>query len=278
MITNVYLGSDQLNTDKRILQAIRNLTFPDITYQGAKRGGFSGQKLSIGKPRSYKFATEWALVGDTFSDLATQREDFLEILGKILEDGSKTFKINKANSVNIQIDVKTVKVTGDLSAEMPLASKLLIELEAEYPYLQDQTLQTTSINIFSGGGMSIPMGIPMSMGVGGTNEVTLTNNGNAVAYPVFQFYGPLNNPSLTNLTTGKTFGLTYNLTDSSQYIEVDTFNHTVVLYAGGVNVRAYASGDFWTLARGANIVHLSAATYNTQGKCTVKFRDHYLGI
>lgn len=277
MINNVYLGSDQLNTDKRILQAIRNLTFPDITYQGAKRGGFPGQKLSIGKPRSYKFATEWAIVGDTFSDLATQREDFLEILGKILEDGSKTFKINKANSVNLQIDVKTLKVTGDLSAQIPLASNVLIELEAEYPYLQDQTLQSTDINIFSGGGMSIPMGIPMSMGVGGTNEVTLTNNGNAISYPIFYFYGPLENPSLTNLTTGKTFGLTYSLTDSSQSIIVDSFNRTVV-HSSGANLRSIASGDFWTLARGANTVHLSAASYNTQGKCTVKFRDHYLGI
>lgn len=278
MITNAYLGSDQLNTDKRVLQAIRNLTFPDITFQSVKRGGYPGQKISSGKPRSYKFATEWAVVGDTFSDLATQREDFAEILGKILEDGSKTLKINKANGVNVQIDVKALKVAGDLSAANPLLANMLVEFEAEYPYLQDQTLQSTDINIFSGGGMSIPMGIPMSMGVGGTNEVTLTNNGNAAAYPILYFYGPLLNPSLTNLTTGKTFGLTYDLTDSSQYIEVDTFNRTVVLRSAGTNVRGSVSGDFWTLARGANVIHLSASTYNTQGKCTVKFRDHYLGI
>ncbi len=278
MISSVYLGTDQLDTSKRILQAIRNLTFPEITYQSVKRGGYPGQKLSVGKPRSYKFSTEWIVIGDTFSDFATQRQSFAEILGKILEDGTKTFKLSKANGVNVQIDVKTITVAGDLSANDPLMSNMLIELEAEYPYLQSQTLQTTDISIFNGGGMTIPMGIPMSMGVGGANEVVLTNNGNAVAYPTFTFYGPLQNPSLTNLTTGKTFSLGYNLTDSSQYVVVDTFNRTAVLYSGGVNVRGYVSGEFWTLARGANVVHLAAGTYNAQGKCTVTFRDHFLGI
>jgi hypothetical protein len=278
MINNVYLGTDQLDSAHRILQAIRNLTFPEISYQSVKRGGYPGQKLSVGKPRSYKFSTEWIVIGDTFSDLATQRQSFAEILGKILEDGGKTFKINKANGVNIQIEVKAITVAGDISANDPLMSNMLVELEAEYPYLQSQTEQSTDINIFNGGGMSIPMSIPMSMGVGGANEVILTNGGNAAAYPTFIFYGPLQNPSLTNLTTGKTFSLAYNLTDSSQYIVVDTFNRTVMLYSGGVNVRAYVSGDFWTIARGANTVHLSAGTYNTQGKCTVKFRDHFLGI
>ena len=278
MITSVYLGTDQLDSSHRILQAIRNLTFPDISYQSVKRGGYPGQKLSVGKPRSYKFSTEWIVIGDTFADLANQREDFAEILGKILEEGSKTFKINKANGVNVQIDVKGLSIAGDLSASDPLMSNMLVEVESEYPYLQSQTEQSTDIHIFNGGGMSIPMSIPMSMGVGGANEVSLVNNGNAAAYPIFYFYGPLQNPSLTNLTTGKTFSLAYNLTDSSQYIAVDTFNRTVVLYSGGVNVRGVVSGDFWTLARGANTVHLSAGTYNTQGKCTVKFRDHFLGI
>lgn len=278
MITSVYLGTDQLDSDKRILQAIRNLAFPETSFQLAKRGGFTGNKLSVGKPRSYTFSTEWIVLGDTFSDLATQRQSFVEILGKILESGTKTFMINKVNGVNVQIDVKSVKVTGDLSANDPLKGNLLIELAAEYPYLQSQTLQSTNIYIFNGGGMTIPMGIPMSMGVGGTNEVILTNNGNVIAYPVFYFYGPLQNPSLTNLTTGKTFNLAYTLTDSSQLITVDTFNRTVVLSSGTTNVRNSASGDFWTLARGANTVHLSAAAYNTQGKVTVQFRDHYLGI
>jgi phage-related protein len=278
MISNVYLGSDQLDTDKRVLQAIRNLTFPSISFQSVKKGGFPGQTISPGKPRTYKFSTEWAIVGDTFSDLATQRQSFVEILGKILEDETKTFKISKANGINVQIDVKSVQVTGDISANDPLKSNILIEFETEYPYLQSQTEQSVDTNIFTGGGMTIPMSIPMSMGVGGANEVTLTNNGNAPAYPVYTFNGPLLNPSLTNLTTGKTFNLTYNLSDSSRSIVVDTFNRTVVLNPGQTNLRNYASGDFWTLARGANVIHLSAGTYNAQGKCTIKFRNHYLGI
>ena len=279
MITQVDLGSTTLTTTKRLLQAVKNLTFPEVNITALRRGSFPGQKVSFGKPAGYKFALEWAIVGDTFSDLATQRETFLKLFGEIIKDGTKTLKINKSNSVNVQIDVMGVKVAGEVQAEDGNASKLLIELTSEYPYLMSQTLQSFDVFIFNGGGMAIPMALPMNMSINGANEATLSNAGNIEAYPVFTFYGPLNNPSIQNVTTGKQLSLNYNLT-SADYIVVDVFNRTVNLYISGAqnNGRRYASGDFWTMQPGNNLIHLNTGTFNASGKCKVEWRDHYLGI
>lgn len=280
MITQVDLGSATLTNSKRLLQAVKNLTFPEINITALRRGSFPGQKVSFGKPTGYKFALEWAVVGDTFSDLATQRETFLKLFGEIIKDGSKTLKINKSNAVNVQIDVVGVKVAGEVMAEDGTASKLLIDLISEYPYLMSQTLQSYDVFILNGGGMGIPMSIPMDMSINGANEATLNNGGNIEAFPILTFYGPINNPSIQNVTTGKQLSLSYNLLSSSDYIVVDTFKRTVNLYISGAqtNARRYASGDFWTLQPGNNVIHLTTGTYNPTGKCKVEWRDHYLGI
>jgi len=278
MIDTITLGTEQLNSSKRFLQSISNLTFPSLSSSVSKKGGFSGVKLKISKFQSYKFATEWMVIGDDPSDLASERENLVQIIGTILRDGSATLKINKANSTDIQINVKSARVAGDLSAENYHHSRILIEFEAEYPLLQDQTLKSTDVYIFDGGGMAIPMSIPMDMSAGAVNEETLTNDGNYNAYPIFTFYGPLDDFSLANLTTGETLSINYELATSNDYIIVDTFDRSAILYPSITSVRQYVSGVFFTLQAGENIIHLANSSYNGQGFCTVEFRDHYLGI
>jgi hypothetical protein len=278
MITSVYLGSTQLTSSKRFLQSIKNLVFPAISFTSGKRGGFTGQTIRGGNIIAHKFAMEWAIVGTSFSDLATERDNFLALLGEVISAGGKTLKINKSNSVGVQVDVKSISVTGDILPDDGNSGKILIDFESEYPLLSSQVLQSQDINIFTGGGMSIPMSIPLNFSVGGANDVTLVNNGSYQAYPVFTFYGPMQNPSLINLTTNKTLNILYTLSDSNSYIVVDTFLRTALLYPGGLNVRQYVTGDFFTIDKGNNLLHLSAAAYNSQGKVNVSWRDAYLGI
>lgn len=278
MITDITLGTTQLLNSNRFCLGISNLSFPMISYSSVKKGSFPGQKIAAGKFSSFKFALEWIIVGSSFSDLAVQRETFAKLMGEIIKDETKTLKISKSNGVNIQIDVKAVTVSGDIKAEQGVGSSLLTEFEAEYPFLVSQSQVNQDVFIFAGGGMSIPMSIPMDMSVGAANEVMVTNNGNYEAYPIFTLYGPLTNPSLTNFTTNKTLNINYTLADSSSYIVIDCFLRTALLYPSKTNVRQYISGDFWTMAIGSNTIRLSNVSVNPTGKCVVNFRDHYLGI
>lgn len=278
MITSITLGSTLLTNDSRFCTGINTLSFPVIGSSSSKKGGWAGSKIVQGKPEKLKFAMEWMIVGTSFSDLATQREDFIELLGEILSEGEQTLKISKSNAVDIQITVNSVNVAGDIRAEDKNATRLLVTFESEYPFLVSQTLFSQTINVINQGGMGIPMGIPMDMGVGGTGAATVTNGGNFEAYPVITFYGPLTNPSITNITTGKTLNLNLTLASETDYVVVDIFNRTALLYPGGTNARRYLSGDFWTLAKGNNIINIGNPTYTSIGKAVLLYRDHYLNL
>jgi hypothetical protein len=277
MITAVSLGSTLLTDGvSRFCTGVKNLTFPLFTSTPSPRGSFAGQKIAYGRPTSYKFVLEWLVLGADIPGLATARENFQKILAPIVTQGPQTLKITKSNGVQVQIDIKTINLMGDISANTPQATPMMMECETEYPFLMSQTLNAVTANIFQGGGMAIPMGIPMSMGNGGANELIVTSNGTVDGYPTFTFTGPLTNPTLTNLTTGKVLNVNTVLV-GGQSLVVDTYNRTVLLN-GVTNYRQYVSGDFWTLTPAANTIHLSAAVYNAIGNCLINYRDHYVGL
>lgn len=276
MIDSVFLGPTELTTPTRILTRVTNLTFPFIQFSATRKSGFAGQSVSPSNFASYKFAFEFTLGGNTFAQLAQEREDFTALLGLILSQGENLLQINKTNGTDTQIEILGVDIDSNIDAREANTSVFRIELEAEYPFLQDQTEQNESVLVFSGGGMEIPMPIPMDMSMGGLNEVTITNGGNADAFPLFTFTGALGTPSLTNITTDKTFNLSTSLASPTDIIIVDTFLRTVIINPGGTNGRRFASGDFWTLAPGDNLIRLGSGIGT--GSCLVTFRDHYYGI
>lgn len=129
MINTITLGDTLLTNSSRFCLGISNLSFPQISWSTAKKGSFVGQKVAAGKFSSFRFGFEWMLVGISFSDLALQRETFFKLLGEIIKDGNKILKINKSNSVNVQIDVKAVTVSADIKAPNALGSPILVEFE-----------------------------------------------------------------------------------------------------------------------------------------------------
>lgn len=278
MITSIFLDTTELTANNRFVQSIRNGGFPDIDQSAVKRGGFTGRTITPSKFISYKFVIEWVVVGSSFSDLANQRETFIKLLGEVISKGGKTLKINRANGINLQVDIKGIDVFSDVSTADPLNTRVLTEMQAEYPFLRSQIEQSPTAFIFSGGGMAIPMIIPLDMSVGGINEITIINNGNYEAYPIFTFSGPLQNPTLGNLTTGKTLNINTTLATGGDSLEVDIFQRSAKFLPSGANARQFVTGDFWTLAVGSNVIHLGSGSFNSVGKCAIKFRDTFLGI
>lgn len=273
----ITLGNTQLNNDNCLLTGVGGLSFPTISFSIQDKGGFNGRKVSRSSLRSYSFSTSWLVSGSSFENVQNERDSLITAIGAILSQGSQLLKISRWNAKDVQIEVKSVKLTGDIKAEDGISHTILIEFEAEYPLLQSQSEIIQTISIFAGGGMSIPMGIPMNMGVGGSSSIVVTNEGQYDAYPIVTLYGPLENPVIKNVTTDKSLNFTYNLL-SNNYVVIDTYLRTAVLYPSAVNVRRYVSGSFWTLGVGNNQIRLSATAYNTQGKAIIRFRNHYLGI
>lgn len=278
MIDAIYLNSNRLDTDGRYLTAIKNLSFPESVQSGGRRGGYYGQKLSPLMLGGFRFSTEWVIAAASFSALATAGETFASYIWSIIGNGTATLKLNKTNGVDVQVEVVGVQLTGDVLAGDGMSRQVMIEFTSEYPFLMSQGTISQDVYVNQAGGMAIPMGIPMDMSAGGTETVSLLNYGNCAAYPTITFYGPLDHPSLTNLTTGDTLNVGATLDDSSDYCVVDTFNRTALLYPGATNYRASVSGDFFVLVPGLNEISLNSLVYNTSGKVNITYRDHYLGI
>ena len=279
MITNIFLGSTELTSANRFIVSVKNGGFPEVDYSTTKKGGYSGRKISPGKFSSYKFVLEWQVVGSSFSDLTTQKEIFIALLGQIISSGSKILRIDRANGTDLQIEVKGIDVVTDVSTADPLNSHILTEMEAEYPFLVGVTELVETAFIFEGGGMEIPMAIPMDMsGGGGGGEITMANDGNYEAFPRFLFAGPLTTPTLTNVTTGKVLNVNTSLATFDDKLEVDVFLRTARFLPSGTNARRYISGDFWTMAIGNNTIKLGSASFNTTGRASIYFRSHWLNI
>lgn len=280
MISSIYLDSTQLDTGGVYCQKI-SAPYPDLSFSAAVRGGYSGRKMSLPRYISQRIVTEWMIIAGGYSELATARDSFLKLMGSIISNEGATLKINKSNSIGVQIEVKSAKVSGDISPENVGWCKFMVEFETEYPFFTSQTEHTTEVNIFQGGGWAMPFAIPFDMSAGGSNAEIINHVGNIDAYPILRFAGPLINPTLINYTTNKVLNLSYTLTSASDVIEIDTYNRTAFYYAGNAspaNVRAYVNGDFITLKAGNNDIRLGSSSYNAIAKCDVVFRDHYLNI
>lgn len=277
VLDTTVLYDTSLPSQKWLPISIDGLDFPTVVYSSKNKGGADGRIITLGGFGGHDIAMEWFIHGDTFSDFVTQRDNFVGVWGKIISDGAKYLKINRGNSKNIQLLIKAVKITGSVDAMSPVSCKILVTMETEYPFVVGQTLTQQEVMLFNGGGFSVPFEIPFSMAGGGEDEVTITNNGNAYAYPTLRIYGPLTNPVVTNETTGDVLSIATTIADGN-YLEIDTFYRTALLYAGAINYRQYVSGNFVKLAVGENTVRLTGSADGANTKLVVEFRDHFLNI
>jgi len=279
LISNLTLGGQSLIGAQWLLQAFKNGSFPATTYTRSKRGGKNGSKLISPTFASYQFVSDFEIIGNGFSDLALQRDKFLGILGTV-HKGVKTLVATRSDGSSRQIDIKAIAVTGDLTVDDGTSSIIEATLEAEYPFLQSSLPKSQDVLIYNGGGMAIPMEIPLDISAGHTTSLTIANNGNYDAYPTFTFVGPLTNPTITITVNGvnQTLSINYTLATSGDSIVVDTFLGTVIIKPSGNIGRQYASGTFWAIPVGSYSVSLGNANTTDMGKCQIFWRDTFLNI
>lgn len=126
------------------------------------------------------------------------------------------------------------------------------------------------------GGRAYPRIYPQTFGgTGSTNSVTVTNAGTFTAKPVITIQGPATNPSIQNVTQGKT--LTFAITlGSTDFLVLDTDARSVLLNGTASRRSALAAGSqWWDLDPGDSQVTY-AASGATGGFATVAFSDAYL--
>src|SRR5437588_12930768 len=97
MITTLSLGGKSLMSNQIFLQSFNNWSFPATVYARSKRGGFQGTKIPTPTFASYQFVATFKIVGTSFSNLATQRDAFLGILGAVHSAGTQTLVATRSD-------------------------------------------------------------------------------------------------------------------------------------------------------------------------------------
>lgn len=123
-------------------------------------------------------------------------------------------------------------------------------------------------------GRTYPRTYPMAFGGGTGGIATLTNAGSLPTHPTITIHGPATNPRLENVTTGRTLELAITVADG-EFLEVDMYEHTVLLGGTASRYNAVTSADFWPLVKGANEVRFAVDSGGGNG-ADVAWRDAWM--
>lgn len=130
----------------------------------------------------------------------------------------------------------------------------------------------------SGGG--VPPMPPVLLDPSSTlGSTTVVNSGGGDAYPIWTIYGP-GTPTITNVTTGRTFGLSTALS-SGEVVTVDT-RPTLQSAVDGTGADRWGDlvktspRDLWTLVRGTNLLDVALAGSGTGSKVEMLYHQRWL--
>lgn len=278
MIVTITFGSVTIGaySSGYLIDKLKGFDFPEVNVDVADRGQYHGARLNSYSYGERLFTINGSIYGTSASNLETKRQALQKALD--LHGGVQTMTLTTRGSLALQAEVIAIAKFGVEYKKGSMSfCDFMIQLVAPYPFLLSQVLNSEEVEPFSGGGFAIPFAIPFSMGVGGSGTTTVTNDGNARAFPIITINGPIENPSIQNSTTGETCSLNYTLSTSTDYIEIDTYNRTVMLN-GVTNLRQYFSGDWITLASGDNSIKLTGSSTGADTGAIFSYRDHYLGL
>lgn len=135
-------------------------------------------------------------------------------------------------------------------------------------YSQASTTYTVSQAVPSGTGLTFPITFPLSFGgaVSG-GQFTATNAGEFEAPWTATISGPIENPTLENITTGQTISFVGTV-DTGQTLVISSLDRSVLLNGSASRYSWLTVGSsWWQLAPGANTVRLAG----TSGTGSVSF-------
>lgn len=258
-----------------VLTNLGGFGFPLVDVSVRKKSHYTGSVLDEYSYGARGLSIEGEILGSSTSDYETARKNFAKAFN--ISSGLQTLTITTREGVIVTSDV----IVSD-AIEIPHSKGELvwgsfrINMVAPFPFFEG-TAQTESIDPIIGGGFTIPFSLPLSLGVGGTNATTITNDGNGINYPTVRVYGIISNFGIQNTTNSQNMSVNYTLSTSSDYIEIDMYNRTALLN-GITNVLQYISGDWITLSPGDNLVKLFASSSTSPARMEVTYKDSYLGL
>jgi hypothetical protein len=283
-LNNLKIHDNSQNIGFWLKPNIQGLEMPDIRLPNFVRpnidGAFVPNHLYGGRAITLEGKVSGSGTLTTYRTRRRQLEDAVKIYRPGGELTPITFKFKTMDNLELQAEVYTKKLK--FADRLLMAGDYTLDLFAPDIRLVSQTLKQQQLNIFEGGGFAIPTGIPLDISAGGTTETPIENLGNISSFPTIIVYGTIEDPTVSNETTGESFSLNYTLTSADERIEIDIEGRTVLYFATatatGTNIRQYFSGDWFDLEPGNNTIKLVVADITDTGYMFIQWRDAFIGV
>ncbi len=171
-------------------------------------------------------------------------------------------------------DLKLEYLTGGYISEF------LLQLTAPDPLFYSTDggdVQTAIVNrTVENGGYVTPYILPVVWDQGGAPTI-VTNNGNAIVYPIITIHDTAHDPVITNQATGEVFAMSINTVDGDELV-IDMANRTVKLNGSDVIGNMVAGSTWWGLLVGDNSIKYDTDTALDNGYAEVEWRNGVTGI
>lgn len=180
---------------------------------------------------------------------------------------------------------KRIKAKAIQLPEMPFLEsevdhgEFRVEVIAENPYWEDLAKTDYSATLSQPVGLAIPFTLPATMGNSDPSDtITINNVGSIPVIPYIKITGSVNNPKVTNITTGKEFTITTTI-PTDEYVELyaDTSGKTVLLNST-TKYWQYLSGNLFEIIEGTNQVKFSANSFSAEALLEIQYTSNYLTV
>ena len=280
MIKSIFIDGVQVNSDNILLSKLDNIGSANVEFNAYQRGGASGQILSFPLYTGLSITMEFLVKGNGVSEFIDQRERFTRFFTNKYSTTNYTKRIGFElfNGVIKEVDVLFSTIASSLTNKNIDHSFFTVTAVSEKEFLESRTLKSSIITKFSGGGMAIPMDIPMNMAnspIGGVS--ILTNSGNATSYPIITVSGAFATDfNIINDTTEETLSYGAALLDTDSLV-IDLYNRTAVLNEIS-SVVGDITGDWFGLLPGDNQLRVSSSGAFDDGQAIVDYKDAYRNV
>lgn len=144
------------------------------------------------------------------------------------------------------------------------------------PYWYAQIAKVVQLGSTSNTALMLPAVLPWTLGSLTGGEDTLTNAGNADAYPVIAVVGTCSNISVANKTTGETVSVNVALGDDDELV-IDCRPSTCGVYLNGVaDIGLKTSRGWMWCVPGDNQIVFARNSLQNKKHCTVELNERWI--
>lgn len=285
MIKQVDYNGFTFTNDNANLQSFAGAGLPDIRATEENKSQQDGSKATGYRFGGRTFGWKGMIGESTFALYKAQRRALMlaiSMQNQSVEGSPMVFTLLDDEELTLR-NVRVIGNNFDFPESEPsmVWNTYQLTFRAPFPFLEgaetDNTQQITSVET----GTVVPSPVPSPLlGTEGTasptDPQTLTNAGNANAYPDFTITGPGTGFTISNLTTGHEMHIETTLL-AGETVLIDSWKKNVT--QNGSSIVDLETGKFIYMQPGENVIAFSADSGSTADTTLrVVFKDTYLNF